>query len=151
MTHLKVNLSSKFLALEEFLCLPEMDGREFHRTFTGTEWLHRYQIAKMSWQKYGSQGPAVGSDVITLLPGHGGGAGMIKSFGGDFESATHTICKTESCWFQLGPNTSLVYKETWWREIVPYEFITQENRHLFDQIFPRIFLNMACQDSRDAA
>ena len=109
---------STFPTLEEFLELPDSDGREYFLSLQGYQWVALYKIAKTSHRLYGDQGPPSHSQVITLKAGHGGPAGLHKIFLGEYKDTPK--------FFALGPispqhtpNISLLFSRYWWREIVP--------------------------------
>jgi hypothetical protein len=98
-----------FPSLEEFLLLSEYPGsdRPAHRNEVldsrdredlegcppgSNMWLtiardlwFRYEIAKRNWTTYGDQGPPVGSIIITLQSGCGGGVGLRRSLKGIYQ------------------------------------------------------------------
>jgi len=79
-------MADEFMSLREFLLLEEDDGRPAHRDCKRAgAFVALYDIAKESWLKYGSEGPPVGSGVLTLQAGHGGMAGVKRTFEGKHE------------------------------------------------------------------
>lgn len=120
-----------FPDLREFLLLRESDDvykRSPHRSdpildregfSKAQELVYRYDIAKASWEKYGDEGPPIGSKVVTLFAGHGGGPGCIRIFLGDVEGkGTHFyLSRTE----KKDDQRSVVTKDIWWMVIQPVE------------------------------
>jgi hypothetical protein len=103
-------------SLEEFMALPDStEDREFYKSLTGKEWLWLYDTCKKSFEKYGEDGPPIGSVVTTLWAGHGGGPGAVRKFTGKYWS--------DDKWFAISRgeenSVSLVSVKYWWREIVP--------------------------------
>ena len=88
----------EFMSLRDFLLLKDPFDREPKRSafrygdqiawrrFAPFESavLH-YDIAKESWDKFGPEGPPVGTKVQTLISGHCGGSGALRTFAGVFE------------------------------------------------------------------
>jgi hypothetical protein len=85
----------EFMSLREFLLLPDFD-RPLYRSLYPHTWVLLYDIAKRSFEKYGSNGPPIGMEVMTLLMGRGG---ELFKFGG-------TVDKDERC-FILVDNKQL--------------------------------------------
>jgi len=81
---------TEFPSLREFMLLNDCEGRSVWEgrwtCMSPAEWVARYDEAKRSWETYGDEVP-FGKTVMTLFPGHGGGAGMLKLlvgfYGGD--------------------------------------------------------------------
>ena len=81
-----------FPSLREFLMLRDPYDREPKRSFIShfqldgfhdpAGYVAYYDIAKASWERYGDEGPPFGTKVITLMPGHGGGTGSIRTLKG---------------------------------------------------------------------
>lgn len=65
-----------FISLEEFMLLPDCSYYQTDRLWgvnlSGPEWVKRYQIAKESWEKYGTN-PPMNTMVCVLVNGHGTG------------------------------------------------------------------------------
>lgn len=106
-----------FVSLKDFLLLkdPFDDyGAFLHSTsYPAYQWVQLYDLAKESFEKYGNNGPPIGSKVITLRPGHGGCEGSIRIFNGidDGDKRFFVISRSEN------KLTSLVYKDFWWAEL----------------------------------
>ncbi len=58
------------MSLEDFLSMPT--GMVILHA-TAAHWLALYRTAKASFEKYGADGPPVGSIVESLVSGYGGG------------------------------------------------------------------------------
>ncbi len=74
---------SKFMTFEEFLSLkdPHYDyPRSAHNLMLQPQnWIQYYKCAKANWEMFGDDGPPIGSEVITLRPGHGGGEDELRT------------------------------------------------------------------------
>lgn len=123
-----------FPSLEEFLSLSDDPGiphdRDFNAHRQGYAWLVWYRVAQASWNRWGDNGPPVGSKVITLVSGHGGRGCDHRTFGGVYEDDPRffTLKRTyknsyTSAWGNPGDSVreqlSLVNRSTWWRSITP--------------------------------
>lgn len=83
---------TEFPSLEEFLLMKDPTdryGRSIHshdmlpeawrRGLTpAQDMVFRYRLAKKNWELCGDAGPPIGSKVITLRAGYGGGGGLIR-------------------------------------------------------------------------
>jgi hypothetical protein len=74
-----------FISVEQWLDLREEDGREFWHFAPAPYWLQWYKVAKASYEKWGPEGPPVGTKVITLRAGFGGPALIVRTFKGIFD------------------------------------------------------------------
>lgn len=61
------------------------DMLDYRRICKAEDLIERYDIAKASWELYGSDGPPIGVKVKMLFAGHGGGPGVIRRFEGTFQ------------------------------------------------------------------
>lgn len=118
---------STFISLEQFLLLRDPTDREPKRAighltrgtiFTsgwdlGVEIVERYRLAQASFKLFGEEGPKVGTRVIALVAGHGGDAGVVRTFNGIYEPDPRffAIEQTDS--------VSLVVRGCWWAQIAP--------------------------------
>jgi hypothetical protein len=72
----------EFISLEEFLDLldPRYDyPRSAHSiSIQPNQWVQYYKCAKSNWEKFGDNGPPIGTEVITLRPGHCGSEDGIR-------------------------------------------------------------------------
>lgn len=85
----------------------------------------RYDIAKKSWERWGDDGPPIGSKVLTLVPGHGGGPFCTRKLSGIFERDDKFFIITQ----KTGSNKfseSLVNRSYWWLEIATPDCIIQD-------------------------
>lgn len=105
----------EFLTLEEFLC-PFDDRSKFH---TSSSWVYLYRLAKASFEQFGEAGPPVGSEVLTLVNGHGGNGCDLRIFGGDYDGDFFKLIRGKD-----DSSVSLVGKKNWWREIVSINPLT---------------------------
>lgn len=94
--------------------LPSKDWRDF-----GGDLVRRYDYAKASWEKYGEEGPPIGSKVMTLQGGHGGGVWVQRIFEGiyDRDSRFFSISRIENGQKQI----SIVERDVWWAIIMVVE------------------------------
>lgn len=111
--------SVPFISLAEFLVLPDdYDGREFNHHKTGPFWLKWYEVAKASYEKYGPDGPPIGTKVITLRAGFGGGGLDIRTFTGIYTDDPRYFL-LEHRYRRSGydeTTRSLSARNTWWRD-----------------------------------
>lgn len=135
--------TKSFMTLEEFLLLRDVDiplstrmtkwltQRDFD---VGLELVNRYRIAQSSFNVYGADGPPDGTKVYTLVSGHGGGPGMLKTL----KAWTDGNCwpsRQASSYFLLTSksttrlNESLCPKRHWYVHIVA-EHMVDFNRVL---------------------
>lgn len=67
---------TKFITLEEFFSLKDPDydyPRSIHFiSISPEQWIQYYHCSKANWEKFGDDGPLIGTNVITLKPGHCG-------------------------------------------------------------------------------
>lgn len=104
----------EFPSLREFLLLRDpFDTNNTAHRFTDIDpakFVAYYDTCKTSWEKYGDEGPPVGSLVRALVSGCGGGDGVLRIFTGVWASGHR--------WFELtrkdGSRPSLVTREHWW-------------------------------------
>lgn len=118
----KKKSNTPFMSLRKFLLLTDSTDSEpkrstFHFLQFAQDFVKRYDDAKTSWNKYGADGPPVGSKVIILESGHGKMyAGCIHTFEG--------ICPEDPRFFlisrlekrfggELEKYNSMVNRNTW--------------------------------------
>ena len=109
----------RFPSLRDFLLMKDPTHSykmSAHRDYRHAEnFVELYDIAKASWEKFGDDGPPIGSKVETLTAGHGGGEGLIRTFEG--------ICQYDKRFFNLSrvegdrKILSSVMRTYWWIEI----------------------------------
>lgn len=106
----------EFMSLQDFMLLNDPTYTYKRRFFTdyksGDEWIRFYNIAKASFEKYGSSPPEK-CKVRTLCAGYGGPAGCIRKFGGEYKWDKRYFQIIEPTHKQVG----LVLKEYWWARI----------------------------------
>ncbi len=111
----------EFYSLREFLLLKDPlykseDRSIFNESASPEYWVKRYDLAKSSYEEYGQEGPPINSQVITLVSGHGGCAGVQRKFIG--------IYKDDERFFAIEREdinhwkTSLVLRDYWWASII---------------------------------
>lgn len=101
-----------FHTLDEFLVLPDsyyQPEREFFQHKTGREWLELYSQAKTAWEKYGDEGPPVGTDLFYYH--HKSRVIMGGTYDRDprFFEVKYMMGRTT--------RTALVEKALWWRSV----------------------------------
>lgn len=104
---------TEFPSLREFMLLNDCTGRSVWegRNIRPFEIIVMYDNAKMSWERYGDA-PPFGSTVMTLFPGHGGPAGMLKTLAEFFDSDArfyHLVDQDDGHW-------SISEVAHWWME-----------------------------------
>jgi len=102
-----------FITLKEFLLL-----EEYNESYSGIEWIRRYSIAKKSYEKYGKDGPSIGTKVFMLEGGHGGGEGVERIFLGLYKDDINCNDFAVGRKSKRNPELirkSLVPKDYWWR------------------------------------
>jgi hypothetical protein len=112
---------SKFMTLREFLLLKDPLDSEPKRSIFRNDLPFRniysaqeqsvmwYDIAKTSWDLYGAEGPPIGCNVEMLQAGHGGDAGVIRTFEGVYDDNFFSVSRMENGKKEI----SLVYRKTW--------------------------------------
>ncbi len=127
-----------FITLEEFLLLRDDSdfepkrslGHLTHGSFFNDGWdlgheiVQRYKLARLNWEKYGEAGPERGSNVITLVSGHGGGVGVIRRFDGIYLNDPRFFALTRVSG-EDHLRTSMLSVATWWAGISSLEFLDQ--------------------------
>lgn len=111
---------TEFISLDEFLNLPELSykpDRSYYCNRTGRDWSIWYKQAKQSYDKYGDEGPPIGALVRTLVAGHGGGAGVVRKFGGIYEADPRFFYIIEQKEKDVNFQKSLLERAYWWRSI----------------------------------
>jgi hypothetical protein len=116
----------KFPSLEQFL-IQENQDKFTIKLMKATSWLAYYQLAKASFEQFGENGPPVNSTVIAFFAGHGGNGFNTRIFGGEYNSLYFKLIRRnlEPVTRKETESISLVEKETWWREIVSIDPITE--------------------------
>jgi len=111
-------MGREFISLEEFLNLgndPGVKGCEnceYTVALPGRGWLRLYETAKESFEKYGEDGPPIGSTVESLCGGFGGGSGTRLTFCGVYEGYDGLFyVKRKGGW------VGLLSMMAWWRDI----------------------------------
>lgn len=92
---------------------------------TAENWPKLYDLCKASFETYGDEGPAIGSKVMTLVAGHGGGPGCIRTFGGPFEEDKFYFYLSRRD-EHLGEQKSLVLRSHWWTEFIVIDSATHK-------------------------
>ena len=93
--------------LEEFLSYRENPSTKEYLSLPAESWLVYYDIAKHQYEKYGDS-PPIGSKVITLVSGHGGGPGCIRTLSLDEKYKDYYVLTRDD-------GVSLVNKNYWYR------------------------------------
>jgi hypothetical protein len=123
----------EFLSLKDFLCLLDPSynyPRSAHCiNIQPAQWVVYYDCAKKNWEKFGDSGPPIGTEVITLRPGHGGGEDCLRTihqiddgFGGPYFllSRKHNGC---GAYQPLSDITcSIAEVSFWWLHFTVPEF-----------------------------
>ncbi len=120
-----------FPSIKEFLCLKDPNskyGESMHQIKLWPEQLVAYyNCAKANWEKFGDEGPPIGTKVITLLPGFDGEENAkrtitqkIEATGGPYfeleRSADRVTWARISLWWMLFtvPELSPFHKDRGW-------------------------------------
>lgn len=119
----------QFMGLREFLLLKDPTDQYGRSVFRGDflpqnarngsssamDCVDRYDIAKASWEQFGAEGPPIGTQVEMLEAGHGGSAGVIRTFGGVYDSDTRffQVYREEMRYGKVEKQVSLVLRDTW--------------------------------------
>lgn len=126
-------MNKPFISLEEYLLLKDPTDKEPRRPAhniyrTPEQWLRFYEIAKASYDKYGDEGPALGSKVVTLVHGHGGSMGVVGILDRVMERDPRfflLLRKVRRDAYHGGSEydtqESMVIREQWWNEIRVYD------------------------------
>ena len=116
--------------MAEFMSPLEFLEKHEHKAFA------RYNSAKFNFETYGAEGPPVGTPVKMWFGGHGGLAGVIRSFGGPFKDGWkqhfHVLHVEEGG----GIRASVILRETWWAEfeILQTQQLSSADRAMIDFI-----------------
>jgi len=115
-----------FLSLREFLLLEDKyDRSKFKRLMINGHYKSRffvelYDKAKKSWEKYGDDGPPVGSKVMTFFGGHGSSGPAVRILGKEYsygEFNYFQLIRKERDYFDSKNDierVSLADKWCWW-------------------------------------
>lgn len=121
-------MAPEFISLEDFLTLADpLDTRWFRSVWRicprAEYWPKYYALAKTSFERYGEAGPPIGSMVITLQPGHGGGAGCVRTFDGVYPEDEYCfrLYYTDKSYRKGEKQYSLVTRAHWWTDIYVIE------------------------------
>lgn len=132
-------MAKEFISLEEFMTLrdpidPTSPLRSYHEYLhvlrrgcrsPGEDILLRYRIAKASYEAYGDDGPPIGTTVVTLNAGHGGGPGVtctiVHDHGTGYSNDARFICLSRSHSRDAG--NSCATKACWWAEFATEDCI----------------------------
>jgi hypothetical protein len=119
---------NKFISLEEFLDFKDETGRPDYKLLPGYGWIIWYNLSKESYEKYGDEGPPLGSKVITLVSGFGGGPGVIRVLD-IYDDNRYVALKAG-----LNERLSIAYAKHWWRYFVVYPDNNDEQIAIAKQI-----------------
>jgi len=106
----------EFISLREFLLLKDPYKNEYYtQAHRAHEWVALYEIAKLSFDEYGENGPPVGTKVSTLRAGFGCyGPGVVRIVSENTVEKDGFIKITD----KKGEHTYIVHSP-WWLDIVP--------------------------------
>jgi len=83
-------------------------------------WPMLYELSKEAWELWGDKGPPIGTKVLMIQPGHGGGAGTARTFeGADERYPNEFVVSRKDHRGETG--TSLVNQKIWWTEFVVFD------------------------------
>jgi hypothetical protein len=78
--------------------------------------VHVYDVAKANWERFGDDGPPLGTMVQMLESGHCGSAGALRIMAGVFERDPRFFQVRRS-----SGDVSLVVRNNWWLHMRVYE------------------------------
>jgi len=104
-----------FMSLREFLGSFNRTG--CIQTKEAHHWLEHYEAAKVSFEKYGPEGPPYGLVVETLRAGFGGYGGERRTLAEFTENPTKYFClKAKPTWNYDREGTYLSERINWWKD-----------------------------------